>query len=311
MAPAAEYPRSTIAVGYDGSLTARLGVRWAAEYAADEQCRLRVIHAWVWPLFTKSLGPVKGIPGSGLRHSGEAILAEGVQLARGFASASAAGAPAAAVGVDVGPPADAGVPGAPAPGVDVEGVMETGLPAPVLREAAAGARLLVVGSRGVGGVMGQLAVSVCLDLAASSPCPLMVIRRPRAPGAPVVAGVDASARGLATLAGAVRLAVALRTSLRLVHVDHARAGGKEAHGRHAPLHGQELLDHALREARELAPGLTVSGTLREGRSAATELLAAASEADVLVLGTHNRGGGPGNTVSAVLHKAPCNVLVTR
>ncbi|WP_427005185.1 universal stress protein [Pseudarthrobacter sp. H2] len=338
MAPAAEYPRSTIAVGYDGSLTARLAVRWAAEYAADEQCSLRVIHAWVWPLFTKNLGPVKGIPGSGLRHSGEAILAEGVQLARGVASASAtnasaaspsdgaaagppAGPPAAAVGVDVGPPAagppaagpPAAGPPAPdvAPGVDVEGVMETGLPAPVLREAAAGARLLVVGSRGVGGVMGQLAGSACLDLSGSSPCPLMVIRRPRAPGAPVVAGVDASARGLATVAGAVRLAVALRTSLRLVHVDQARAGGKEAHGRHAALHGQELLDHALGEARELAPGLTVSGTLREGRSAATELVAAASGADVLVLGAHNRGGGPGNTVSAVLQKAPCNVLITR
>ena len=99
MAPAAEYPHSTIAVGYDGSLTARLAVRWAAEYAAhaaEEQCRLRVVHAWVWPLFTKNLGPVKGIPGSGLRHSAEAILAEGIELARGVASASAASASAAA-----------------------------------------------------------------------------------------------------------------------------------------------------------------------------------------------------------------------
>jgi nucleotide-binding universal stress UspA family protein len=304
-------------VGYDGSLTARLAVRWAAEYAAhaaDGQCRLRVIHAWVWPLFTKNLGPVKGIPGSGLRHSAEAILAEGIELARGVASASAANASAAEV--DVAPPAaGAPVPAAgapvPAPDFDVEGVMEAGLPAPVLREAAAGARLLVVGSRGVGGVLGQLAGSVCLDLAGSSPCPLMVIRRPRAPGAPVVAGVDASARSLATLADAVRLAVTLRTSLQLVHVDQASAGSKEAHGRHAPIHGQELLNHALGEARKLAPGLTVSGILREGRSAATELLAAASEADVLVLGVHNRGGGPGNTVSAVLHKAPCNVLITR
>lgn len=302
MAPAAGHPRSTIAVGYDGSLTARLAVRWAAEYAADEQSRLRVIHAWVWPLFTKNLGPVKGIPGSGLRHSGEAILAEGVELARGAASASAAAGARTAR-----PPA-----GAPAAvEVDVEAVMEAGLPAPVLREAAAGARLLVVGSRGVGGVLGQLAGSVCLDLAGSSPCPLMVIRRARDPGAPVAAGVDASARSLATLAGAVRLAVALRTQLQLVHVDQARAGGREEHGRHSPLHGQELLDHALGEARKLAPGLSVSGVLREGRSAATELLAAAAGADALVLGTHNPGGGPGNTVSAVLHKAACNVLITR
>ena len=44
---------------------------------------------------------------------------------------------------------------------------------------------------------------------------------------------------------------------------------------------------------------------------ARELLDAADDADVLVLGTHNPAAGAGNTVSAVLHKARCNVLVTR
>jgi nucleotide-binding universal stress UspA family protein len=77
------------------------------------------------------------------------------------------------------------------------------------------------------------------------------------------------------------------------------------------LHGQELLDHAIDEARSLASGLTVSGVLRGGHAAARELLAAATDADVLVLGTHDPGAGLGNTVSAVLHKAPCNVLVSR
>ncbi|QCB95773.1 universal stress protein [Arthrobacter sp. PAMC25564] len=283
MAPAAGHERTAVAVGYDGSEAAQLAVRWAAGYAAAGKSRLRVIHAWVWPLFTRNLGPVKGIAGSGLRHSAEAILAEGVELARSIADASA----------------------------DVEGVMEAGLPAPVLRAAAADARVLVVGSRGIGGVLGQLAGSVCLELAGSSPCPLMVIWRPRTPGRPVVAGVDASARGPATLAGAVRLAEALGTSLQLVHVGQADAGNREEHGRHSPLHGQELLDHALEAARKLAPGLTVSGSLKDSHSVARELLAAASGADALVLGTHNREGGPGNTVSAVLHKARCNVLITR
>ena len=72
-----------------------------------------------------------------------------------------------------------------------------------------------------------------------------------------------------------------------------------------------MLDHALAEARRLAPELAVSGALREGHAASKELLAAAGDADVLVIGTHNREGGPGNTVSAVLHKARCNVLITR
>ena len=205
-APAAGDERTTVAVGYDGSEAAQAAVRWAADYAASGGYRLRVVHAWIWPLVTKKLGPVKGVEGSGLRHA-------------------------------------------------------------VLRDAARDARLLVVSSRGLGGVLGHVAGSVCLNLAGSSPCPLMVIRRPRSPG--------------------------------------------QAAGRHGPLRRRELLDHTLEEARILAPELSISGVLREGHAASKELLAAASDAEVLVIGTHNREGGPGNTVTAVLNKARCNVLITR
>ncbi len=280
-------------MGYDGSEASQQAVRWAAEYAATLQAPLRVIHAWVWPVFTKKLGPVKGVEGSGLRHSAETILAEGIELARQAYRPHAAGAE---------PATDA---------ADVDGVMEAGLPAPVLRDAAGDARLLVVGSRGIGGVLGQLAGSVCLDLAGSSPCPLMVIRRPRSPGRPVAAGVDATARAPAVLAGAALLAATLGTSLQLIHVDQGRGGDRRDHGRHAPFHGQELLDRALAEARNLDPELAASGTLVQGHAASRELLAAAADADALVIGAHNREGGPGNTVSAVLHKARCNVLITR
>jgi len=280
-APAVDPPPAA-AVGYDGSESSQLAVRWAAEHAAAQGLRLRVVHAWVWPMFTKDLGPVKGVAGSGLRHSAETITAEGVGLAHG---------------VD--------------PGLDVEGVMEAGLPAQVLRQAARDAALLVVGSRGIGGVLGHLAGSVCLDLAGSAPCPLMVVRRPHLPGKPVVVGVDAAVRSSTTLAEAARLAAAVGAELQLVHVDSGRGGNAEQHGRHAPLRGSDLLKHALDEAGRFAPGLAVSGILKEDHSAAKELVEAAADADVLVLGTHNRAGGVGNTVSAVLHKAACNVMITR
>lgn len=281
-APAVGPPPAAVAVGYDGSESSQLAVRWAAEHAAAQGLRLRVVHAWVWPMFTKDLGPVKGVAGSGLRHSAETIIAEGVGLAHG---------------VD--------------PGLDVEGVMEAGLPAQILRQAARDAAMLVVGSRGIGGVLGHLAGSVCLDLAGSAPCPLMVVRRPHLPGKPVVVGVDAAARSSAVLAEAARLAAAVGAELQLVHVDPGRGGNAEPHGRHAPLHGSDLLEHAVGQAGRLAPGLAVSGILKEDHSAAKELVEAAADADVLVLGTHNRTGGIGNTVSAVLHKAACNVMITR
>jgi nucleotide-binding universal stress UspA family protein len=288
-------------VGYDGSEAAQDAVRWAAEYAAAGNYKIRVIHAWVWPMFTKKLGPVRGVEGSGLRHSAEAILAEGVDVARTALAAARAAAQAPATGNK-------------AETVhDVEGVMETGLPAPVLRDAARDARLLVVSSRGLGGVLGHVAGSVCLDLAGSSPCPLMVIRRGRSPGqaaAPVVVGVDGTSRSSAALAGAARLAGLLGATLQIIHIDQTRGRTREGHGRHAR-HGQELLDQALEEARNLAPELSISGVLREGHAASKELLAAAADAEVLVIGTHNREGGPGNTVTAVLNKARCNVLITR
>jgi nucleotide-binding universal stress UspA family protein len=125
-----------------------------------------------------------------------------------------------------------------------------------------------------------------------------------------VVGVDASPRSPATVAEAIRLAEVLGAPLHLVHVDPLRGGAREEYGRHARHHGQDLLDRAIDEARGRAPGLEVSGVLREGHGA-RELLDTADDADVLVLGTHNPAAGPGNTVSAVLHKARCNVLVTR
>ncbi len=308
-----------VAVGYDGSESAKLALRWAAGYAAERQLKLLVVHAWVWPVFTRSLGPVKGIAGSGLRHAAEAVLAEGVELA----CAAAAEARAEAGGVADG---EARAEAGGAVGMDgagVEGLMAAGLPAPVLREAARDAQLLVVGSRGMGAVLGSLAGSTCADLASSALCPVMVIRRPSIPDGTIVAGVDggngvgdgidgvgAGTRNAAALADAVRLAVALGVPLRLVHVSSKWTGTREQRGRHALLHGQALLDHAIDEARRSAPGLQVDGFLTDGQ-AAKELLSAASDADVLVLGIHTPGSGPGNTVSAVLHKADCNVLITR
>ena len=321
-APAAGNKRTTVAVGYDGSEAAQAAVRWAAEYAASGRYRLRVVHAWVWPVFTKKLGPVKGVEGSGLRHAAEVVLAEGVDLARTAVAAAqrrSVQGPAAPTAAAAEPgsgeaPGAAAASAAAESGSGVEGVMEAGLPAPVLRNAARDARLLVVSSRGLGGVLGHVAGSVCLALAGSSPCPLLVIRRPRSPGqpaGPVVVGIDGTSRSPLALAGAARLAGVLGAALQIVHIDQSRGRAREGHGRHGPLHGQELLDHTLEEARHLAPELSVSGVLRVGRAASRELLAAASDAEVLVIGTHNREGGPGNTVTAVLNKARCNVLITR
>jgi nucleotide-binding universal stress UspA family protein len=272
----------TIAVGYDGSEQSQVAIHWAAEHAASQNLKLRVIHAWVWPMFTKSLGPVKGVAGSGLRHSAEAILQEGMDLARGVSGELA-----------------------------VEGVFEAGLPAQVLRDATKDTRLLVVGHRGIGGIVGQLAGSVCLELSGHSPCPLVVARYPHRIGEPVAVALAGTPHSESVINDALRMARALQTSLELIHVETENGHHHEPHGRHAPLHGQELLDHAVEAARELARDIAVSAVLRHGHPISRELVAASANAALLVLGAHRQEGGPGRTVSALLPRALCNVMISR
>lgn len=280
----ARNPDGPVAVGYDGSEPSQLAVRWAAGHAAATDRQLKVIHAWVWPVFTKKLGPVKGVEGSGLRHAAEAALQEGLDLARSVA-------------------AELGT------GLDIHGVIEAGLPAQVLRSAAEGASLLAVGHRGMGRFLGQVVGSACLDLAVHAPCPLMVVRYPSRPGQPIAAGIDEKPRHEQVVAEAARLAATLNVPLQLIHIagEHHHA----PHGRHAPLHGKELLDQAVELARSLAPDVPVEGILLESHPVPKELLTAAAQADVLVLGAHHREGHPGSTVASALERALCNVLIIR
>ncbi|MBP1233898.1 nucleotide-binding universal stress UspA family protein [Arthrobacter sp. PvP102] len=280
----ARNPGGPVAVGYDGSEPSQLAVRWAAGHAAATNRTLKIVHAWVWPVFTKNLGPVKGVEGSGLRHAAEATLQEGLDLARSVT----AGLKATVV---------------------IDGVIEPGLPAQVLRFAAEGAGVLAVGHRGMGRFLGQLVGSACLDLAVHSPCPLMVVRYPGRPGQPIAAGIDEKPRHTKVVAEAARMAAGLNVPLQLIHV--AGDEHQAQHGRHAPLHGKELLDQAVELARSLAPDVPVEGILLESHPVAKDLLAAAAQADVLVLGAHHREGHPGSTVSSALERALCNVLITR
>jgi nucleotide-binding universal stress UspA family protein len=137
----------------------------------------------------------------------------------------------------------------------------------------------------------------------------MVVRYPGRPGQPIAAGIDEKPRNRIVVADAARMAGELNVPLELIHV--AWEHGHAAHGRHAPLHGKELLDQAVEQARGLAPDVPVEGILLESHPVSKELLAAAANSDVLVLGAHHREGHPGSMVSSALERALCNVLITR
>lgn len=268
-----------VAVGYDGSEASGLALEWGAEYAAASSAVLRIVHAWIWPIFTHNVGPVKGVADSGLRRAAEAILSEAEELARGIS-----------------------------PRLEIEPRLVAGLPAEILRQESLNAGLLVVGSRGLGSFLGKLVGSVSADLAGACPCPLAVVRRRREEGKPVVACVDGRLRSSNVLEQAVQMAQTLQTTLRIVHVDPPLP----AKGRHTPsqFHGGDVLHNALLRVRELDPDLAVREDLLTGRSVAGALVEAGVDAELLVLGAHRREGHPG-TLSAVLTHAHCNLMIAR
>ena len=69
-----------------------------------------------------------------------------------------------------------------APEVDVRGELQYGPAAPALVEAARGAVMLVVGSRGRGGFVGALLGSVSSACVHHATCPIVVVPPPERPG---------------------------------------------------------------------------------------------------------------------------------
>jgi nucleotide-binding universal stress UspA family protein len=282
-----------IVVGVDGSEQSTAAVRWAAREAHRRHASLRVVHAWVWPLYRVPLGPAPGAPpGAGLRAAAESVLA-------------AAGSTAHAVAGDL----------------PVETSLEVGTAVPVLLRAAEGAALLVVGNRGLGGFTGLLLGSTGIAVSARAACPVVVVRGNEHEGEPVVVGIDGSANTDAVLACAVEEAELRRTGLLLVHSftislerHHLEGDGYAdavAAGRGK---GQGLLDAAVRRLANDAPDLAVTVRLTD-RSAAHELVDASSSAQLVVVGSHGAGQVAGmlvgSTAHALIHHSSCPVLLSR
>lgn len=273
----------SVVVGYDGSPEAALAVRWAARHAALMDCELQVVHCSLWPLLTNDLGPVKGISGSGLQHQAQSILDEG--------QAEALSA---------------------APRVRTRGSLLYGLPAGHLRRIADNSRMLVLGSRGIGGFMGLLVGSVSLELAATASCPVAVIRFDQNPEGRVVVGIDSSGS-----AGALGIACAMASAtgadLMIIHViqPHDGSANKPGGGQEA---ARRLLITAAESARAMAPDVSVRQHIAQDSSVPRALLNTARGAALIVVGSKGWGllrGTIGSSAHAVLHHATGPVLISR
>jgi nucleotide-binding universal stress UspA family protein len=141
-----------IVVGIDGSDASLDALRWAAREAELRGADLLVIHAWHVPVGNPY---VPGIPDVTSLAEGSKQLLEH-SLAEVF--------------------------GAKLPdGVSAE--LRQGPASIVLIEAAKQADLLIVGSRGHGGLVGAILGSVSTAVVHHAPCPVLVVRHPHTPAA--------------------------------------------------------------------------------------------------------------------------------
>ncbi|GGW99178.1 universal stress protein [Streptomyces malachitofuscus] len=138
-----------IVVGVDGSDSSKRALRWAVRQGRLTDGVVEALTAWDFPQFHGALG---WLPPSS-RDEGALEARAREELTRAVEEA---------VG--------------PQPSVELRTEVRYGTPASVLLDAAHGASLLVVGSRGLGGFAGLLLGSVAQHCAQHAACPVVVVR---------------------------------------------------------------------------------------------------------------------------------------
>lgn len=144
--PTPRSPGGGIVVGVDGSPGSLAALRWAVREASTRGLAVHVVSAWEYPM-ESTFGDMATVGDFHPVVAAEKILMTAL--------------------------ADAGV------AADDETVTTApveGHPAEVLMQVAAGAELLVVGSRGYGRIFGALLGSVSQYVAAHAACPVVVIK---------------------------------------------------------------------------------------------------------------------------------------
>lgn len=276
-----ELPLRGVVVGVDGSPSSEHALRWAAGQARLTGRDLHAVITWDVPVMYDM--PLTGE----FDWSGDAAraLAKTVENVLGEPDASHV----------------------------LRHVIQGG-PARVLIDAGRDADLLVVGSRGHGGLPGLLIGSVSQHVIAHAACPLVLVHEHQATTGRIVVGVDGSRESAEALRWAAGQADLTGAELHAVLAWHVPA----AYG----IVDSTEADWAAHSSRHLEA--TVAGALDEKAAArvvldvvdeypATALLSAAQDADLLVVGSRGRGTFAGMLLGSVsrhvaMH-ASCPVVV--
>lgn len=295
--------RSVVA-GLDGSPESRAAAEWAAREAKLRGLPLKIVHVWEPVPEPMAQAPLLGAETH--QHWSERIPRE---TAQGLEERH--------------------------PGVEVIAEQRTGQAAEALTKAAGDAELLVLGSRGLGGLAGFLVGSVGRSVIAHTETPVVVVRAGEeaadeheagaagepsgeTPFKPVVVGLDTRNVDDTVLAFAFEEAARRGTSVRVVHgwdlppyYAYGLAADPEL-DRDIAREQAARLAEALRPWRQKYPTVEIAEDSGPG-GASIRLIEASGEASLVVVGRRVRrspfGIHIGSVTHAVLHHAGTPVAV--
>jgi nucleotide-binding universal stress UspA family protein len=288
-----------IVVAVDGSDAGTAAVAWAANAAVKRNAPLKLVTAYTMPQFMYADGMV---PPQELYDELENEAMDKINNARAQVSE-----------LDE--------------NIQVSHFVAEATPIDLLLSLSDDADIIVMGSRGLGGLSGLVLGSVSSAVVSHASCPVVVVRKdndvvPETKYGPVVVGVDGSDISREALAYAFREADARGATLRAVHswadaqVQTSLVGLTAVQSQLDAMTAQErkVLEDELAPYREKYPDVEVEEVVERDRPIQV-LKENAAGAQLLVLGSHGRGGFRGmllgSTSRALLQYAPCPMMVVR
>ncbi|MEV6715427.1 universal stress protein [Lentzea sp. NPDC051208] len=286
-------PSAPIVVGVDGSASALSAVTWAAQECARHKVPLRLVHAYVLP--TRGY-PEIILTGSEIRRAMESLGREKLDEATAAARAAA-------------------------PDVELTTEIVCCGSTTLLIEESKSARLVVVGSQGLGTVTGMIVGSTALALAAHGKSPVVVVRGTAVSDGPVVVGVDGSPTSEAALAFAFETASMRDAQLTVVMcwtdfmVESAYTASRfTVDWGQVEADERRLLAQRLAGWQEKYPDVQVHPVVVRDRPVRA-LMRYGAEAQLVVVGSHGHGGFAGmllgSTSQALVYNAPCPLAIVR
>ncbi|ARP73860.1 universal stress protein [Streptomyces pluripotens] len=294
----------TVTVGLDGSAESRAAAEWAAREARLRGLPVKILHVWEPVPDPMAEAPLLGDETH--QYWTQRIPRESVEwLTQRY------------------------------PGVEVIADQATGNPAEALTEAADAAELMVLGSRGFGGISGFMLGSVSHSVIAHAERPVVLVRAGEQAAdehvadsagvpstttsfRPVVLGLDVAVPDDTLLEFAFNAATHRGAALRVVHgwppppvFAYGMYAGFDAGGSSARREAA-VLTEVLRPWRQKFPDVEVIEASRSG-SPAQVLVAASEDASLVVVGRRIRtsplGAHIGHVAHAVLHHVTAPVAV--